>query len=333
MKEIIADLVKIKTILIGTELFTIEFTHGGDLKWIALSNGINGANSSQPCPWCTWDKNDESYEIKERSLDQSKLKLQSPVGDNDGYIDKPLLDFIEFKNTMIDPLHLLLRITDKLFEKLLSHFEKLENKSLDLTKRPFLKRLNDLIETECGITSPFYLSKSQEHVKFRSLNQNERIKILKALEKKNLVKRFPELKDDDKILILNFVINKFYELFTYAKNDYNEIIRIYDRDLFKARLNEWHRIYLKMNDAEKITPYIHSFINHVPDVIEKHKNLNFFSTQALEKLNSVTKTNFFRSTNKKRNSFLKQLLEKANRIEFINLKGTTAELYEKINNL
>ena len=88
-----------------------------------------------------------------------------------------------------------------------------------------------------------------------------------------------------------------------------------------------------MNDAEKITPYIHSFINHVPDVIEKHKNLNFFSTQALEKLNSVTKTNFFRSTNKKRNSFLIQLLEKANRIEFINLKGKTAELYEKINNL
>ena len=41
--------------------------------------------------------------------------------------------------------------------------------------------------------------------------------------------------------------------------------------------------------------------------------------QQLEKLGSITKTNFFRSTNRQTNKFNKQLLEKMNRIELIDL--------------
>ena len=88
---------------------------------------------------------------------------------------------------------------------------------------------------------------------------------------------------------------------------------------------------MKINEGKKLTPYVHSFVFHVPEFIQNYKNLNLFSTQALEKLNNVTKTNFFKNTNK-RNTFLQQLLEKANRVEFITLKGTTAELFEKIKN-
>ena len=48
-----------------------------------------------------------------------------------------------------------------------------------------------------------------------------------------------------------------------------------------------------------------------------------FSTQALEKLNSLTKTQYHLQTNRqlKRSSYLKQLLEKANRMEFDHLNG------------
>ena len=38
-----------------------------------------------------------------------------------------------------------------------------------------------------------------------------------------------------------------------------------------------------------------------------------------------------RQTNKQKSKFIKQLLEKENRMEFYNLKGTTAELLEKLN--
>lgn len=232
---------------------------------------------------------------------------------------------------MINPLHLCLRITDKIFDKLFSFFESFEGNSCDLEKRPLLKRFNEIVEIECSISSPFYLSKNESKVKLRSLNQNERLKILKAFQKKNISERFPELESKKLTIIFNFVICEFYDLFIYAKNDYTELVRIYDPSSFKSRLTEWLKMYLKLNVGEKITPYIHAFVFHVPQFIEEYKNLNFFSTQSLEQLNSVTKTHFFRNTNKKRKLFLQQLMEKANRIEFINLKGTTAEIYEKVN--
>ena len=55
--------------------------------------------------------------------------------------------------------------------------------------------------------------------------------------------------------------------------------------------------------------------------------------QGLEKLNDVTKNNFFRQTNRRKNEYTTTLLEKANRTEFINLKGEVSEIYAKIDAL
>ncbi len=52
---------------------------------------------------------------------------------------------------------------------------------------------------------------------------------------------------------------------------------------------------------------------HVPELYEKYGPLNYFSGQGLEKLNDLTTVQFFRNTNKKE-TFLKQLLEKAFRL-------------------
>jgi hypothetical protein len=72
---------------------------------------------------------------------------------------------------------------------------------------------------------------------------------------------------------------------------------------------------------------------HVPEFIAKFHHLNLYTTQSLEQLNSFTKTHYFRQTNRKLKdlAFLKQLLEKQNRLEFIYLRGTMTELDEKIN--
>lgn len=337
LKEIVANIKINKTIKLDDKLFNLEFTQGGDLKWISLINGVNGANSNHPCPWCPWNKNEsldtaQNWKINDRSHLINSIKLKEI--NNEGYINKPIIDFIEYEKTIIDPLHLFLRITDKLFEKFIGFLESQEGKGCDLRKRPLFKRFGEIFEIECSISNPFYLSKNEQQAEMRSLNQNERIKFFKALTKKNIIDRFPELyrKDEDMLLLFNFVFNEFFSLFIYLKNDYTEIIRVNNTARFKSRLLEWLKMYLKVGGDEIITPYIHSFVFHVPEFLERYKNLNFFSTQALEKLNSVTKTHFFRNTNKKRNMFLQQLLEKANRIEFINLKGTTAELYQKINN-
>ncbi len=178
LQEIINDLEQIKSIDFDGITFDIEWTTGGDFKWLAIVRGINLANSNQPCIWCHWHKRDldtKKWSINERNIQKAKQNLNN----KNGYKNLPLFQFIEFNMNVIDPLHMFLRITDKLFNKLLDFIEKLDNNgSFDLDKRPYLKRLNDFLIDNLKITSPLYFSKNKR-VKFRNLNQNERLKFFK----------------------------------------------------------------------------------------------------------------------------------------------------------
>lgn len=70
-----------------------------------------------------------------------------------------------------------------------------------------------------------------------------------------------------------------------------------------------------------ITPYIHCFVYHIPEFIQLHKDISIFTLQGLEKLNHITSICYHRSNNKKMNEkvFVKQLIEKMSRIEFLRL--------------
>ena len=70
-------------------------------------------------------------------------------------------------------------------------------------------------------------------------------------------------------------------------------------------------------------------VHHIQEFISTYKNLQAYCTQALEKSHNSTKIYMMRQPNKQKSKFIKQLLEKENRMEFYNLKGTTAELLEK----
>ncbi len=345
LQEIINDLEQIKTVTIDGVTFKIEWTLGGDLKWLATIRGINLANSNQPCIWCTWIqksfevKENQIWSINERSVRKAKYNLNSRIKKKDGYKNDPLFQFVEFNMNVIDPLHLFLRITDKLFKNLLVFLEELDNNdSFDFEKRPHLKRLNSFLIDNLKITSPFYFSKNK--IKFRNLNQNERLKFFKKNDNglENLEIIFPEIKplseEDTNVQrrkMSQFIIcfKLFYKLFMYCKNDFSEID--FDKERYDKYSKKWIDSYLEINEKKKITPYIHLFIHHIPEFVQKFKNLNLYSMQALEKLNSVTKTHFFFNTNKKTDTFVKQLLEKANRLEFINLNVSMKELFDKTN--
>ena len=315
-----------QSIEIENQIFKIEWTTGGDLKWLANIHGIKAANSNNPCVWCPWNcqnsNNNQDWSISERTHELARVLSDSK---KDGYKNISLLPFIAFEKTVVDPLHMGLRITDKIFKKLLHHLEFLDNNSsIDLNKRPLFKKLWNFFENECGLTTPFEIDKNTSTFKMRSLNQNERIKILDTLKyDKNLLVLFDEKRDDSKIKILNFILIEFYDLFLFIKQDHTEF---FDEESLKLRLQKWLSFWLKASDKEKLTPYLHIFIHHVPEFIRVFRNLNVFSTQGLEKLNDEIKCNYIRQTNKLRETFVQQLLEKSNRIEFFNLKGTSEEL-------
>ena len=289
-------------------------------------HGINAANSNQPCIWCHWNckssKDNNEFSISERSHELAKVLKTSK---KDGYKNVSLLPFIAFEKTVFDTLHMGLRITDKIFKKLLHHFEYLDNNSsLDLNKRPLFKKLWNFFEDDCGVTTPFENDKGTSSFKLRSLNQKERMKILESSKnRKNLLNLFSELKNDSKLIIFNYILIEFYDIFNFIKQDHTDQ---YDEESLKKRLKNWLSYWLRVSDNEKLTPYLHIFINHVTEFIRVFKNLSMYSTQGLEKLNDEIKCNYIRQTNKKKDKFVKQLLEKCNRIEFYNLKGTLEEI-------
>lgn len=146
--------------------------------------GINDANSKFPCPWCKWDSKkelhvqdiDNNWTISDRSHKEALECLNKK--DSKGYVNEGLFPFIEFDRSVVDVLHLTLRITDKLFAALLLRLEELEeNNSSDLSKRPLTKIFWDFVEIECNVTHPFYKKEKnniESNIKLRKLNQNER---------------------------------------------------------------------------------------------------------------------------------------------------------------
>ena len=189
-------------------------------------NGINAANSHKPCIWCYFNSQerlnlDANWAISDRSHLKSETMLAANSNDKDGYQNIPLMNFIKFQKCIVAPLHLCLRITDKIFAKLISDLDVIDgNTSTDLDKRPNLKKLKNFCEEECGVQTAFYFNVKEQNWTSSSINQEKRLKILSYLsEKKDLLDLFPIYRNDSKLIIFNFILLEFYSLFKFIKLD------------------------------------------------------------------------------------------------------------------
>lgn len=273
---------------------------------------------------------------------QAESALLNDLQDTDkrqGYNNSTLLSFISFENIVVDILHLFLRISDRLLDILFSQLKILQNtyKIYNLIEI-FCK----FLENDCKISNPSYLFTEEkdgvtvESIKLRSLNSNDRFKMFRKLyggevtEEKKVKKKkdnnvtkgvtlsslFPDqVKDDPMILRLDRIFNEFFIIIKMMKN-----YKINEKLLIIEKLKDWIKDYLRIETT--ITPYIHIFVIHLNEFLEKFENINHFSMQGLEKLNYVSKIHYFRQTNKqfrKDNKFTLTLIQKINRLEIIRL--------------
>ena len=97
-----------------------------------------------------------------------------------------------------------------------------------------------------------------------------------------------------------------------------------------ADLKEWLEAYLSIEGAEsrELTPYIHCFVSHLPEFIEKYGDINLYNVQGLEKVNDFATQYYHGSTNKhkKNNAFVLQMINKRNRVEFFQSGGELLDL-------
>ena len=175
--ELIPILKDIKEFQIDDKIFIIEFYLAGDLKFLATSMGINQANSTYACVWCTAHIKDFCFDwsiwdplFGARSNEESRMKRVHKKSLNRlGYISAPIFDFIPFKNVIIDLLHLFLRITDKLTDFILDDIQSLDGyQSLyESLTDPLIQNSKNsyayiqFLSKDCHIRNCFYLKEKK----------------------------------------------------------------------------------------------------------------------------------------------------------------------------
>jgi predicted HicB family RNase H-like nuclease len=351
--EILSKIKDIKSIEIKGKTYEIEFFLGCDYKMLRILYGQKAANSNEGCLWC-------DINLKNEIDTSDTWQITRTLKDKHTHLP-PIIDFIEFKNCVVDLLHLFLRISEHLYNLLYFKLTRLDNNNgSDIDQRPLLKKfLNFLIE-KCKINNAYYSSpkNAEKKIMLRRISGKEWEKIyenifesffveenvinkkgenqLKMIEKKrNFTFLYPDIIDEP----ANFKLEdltwyKFFEIYNEINSYHNKnkkerksVKRL--KDELKNWLEDYLEICEKENGDRKIAPYDHIFTSHVGEMLETYGNLNIFSTQNLEKLNEFCKTYYHSCTNKhsKDKSYLKQLLNKRIRTEFFKLDGDLSEFY------
>ena len=75
-------------------------------------------------------------------------------------------------------------------------------------------------------------------------------------------------------------------------------------------------------------PYMHCTMNRVSEFLKTHGSILQFTQQGIEKYNDILTKDFFRSSSHHQESSLLQILQKQNRIEYLQSMGAARKKQE-----
>jgi hypothetical protein len=212
LKELFEQINCISHIEFKGEKYLIEKKLGGDLKFLANVMGLQNANSNYPCVWCTSHKRDFlASDFNLRTLDKAhKCCKKREIDEKKGYAREPIAIGFSFDKCVVDLLHLFLRITDVLEEKLIVKLRTIDaihirpSESNDIEKQPMIKRYIEYLSNEIGISRVYHIKENS--ISIRSLVGDEKLKLFESID---IEKLFPQevLKES---IHINLVILIFY---------------------------------------------------------------------------------------------------------------------------
>jgi hypothetical protein len=237
-----------------------------------------------------------------------------------------MTDIFDFSQVMIDVLHKELRIADKFLDIIKAKLIETDNNSgPDLMLRPAFSKFLLFLSTVCKIQCPAHISENGEW-NFRSWNKNDRILFLKAIadpatnfEAQNYGFQPVGLeKCYDRVFADFFKLNQIIENVGMYPTDFSQL---------SIKLRQWLKRFQIINLNRPITPYIHMFVYHFPELLAKH-NVSLYTLQGIEKMNDFSSINYHSHTNRKRknNAYITQLINQANRDELHRFNFTSEQL-------
>lgn len=332
MGDIRHDIGTLSQVSVGNECFEIEWFLGGDWKFLACICGLGAAHATHPCIWCKCSLYDHYDPTKSWSfLDESKgartiseiQEMARKKGRAACFNVKhtPLFPSIPLDHVIIDPLHLFLRISDNLINLLILQLRKEDaidkkrafNEGLDRSKYKHVagweKYLNDTLK----IPFNWFICKESKKLKWRDLTGPEKLKLFRNIRIDLIL---PDFCDREKIQQLWSDFLSIAELLSSSNQDN---INVED---FSKKTKLWFNLFLSLYQTKHVTPYTHALLWHVPEFLLLYGTICPFTQQGLEKLNDKTTKDYFRSTNQRGLDALFQLVQKQNRMEYLEDLGS-----------
>jgi hypothetical protein len=90
---------------------------------------------------------------------------------------------------------------------------------------------------------------------------------------------------------------------------------LFSSETIQIETKKWLSLYISIYGHDRITPYIHIFSCHLHEFALVFENINDYNQQGFEKQNDQLTKDFQRSTNKSSETYLKQMIQKRNRVE------------------
>lgn len=275
--------------------WNIELYFSSDWKFLALCLGLNCANSTNFCPWCTVTKHDQGDLSKDWKITKNMDNLKENASCYPGHIKQPLFNMVPIKNWVVDELHVMLRITDRLWALVIQEFKEM-NKWNDYTRKLIIEEMNRI-----GVNFHFYEDRETKTWNHTSLMGPEKLKVLQKLN-------FNRFFRSSRAQQLRNLWNSFLELYELMQDFQTDPIE------FKHKANVWLQLFLTPSSGtpntsnfthglylpKDVTPYMHVLVYHVHEMMDIHRmfGLRSFSCSAVERKNHDHVLLFFRRTMK-----------------------------------
>ena len=293
----------------------VKLYFSSDWKFLAICLGMKAANAQHFCPWC--DCNKDNINTTSKTINKSMDNIKVNYKQINGHIKEPLFYMIPLQNWVVDELHVFLRITDRLWELMVSDLYR-ETTNEEIWKEKILLEMQRL-----KISFQFWNEKSTKKLQYTSLMGPDKQKILKEF---NLTAVF---QSTTRAIQIRALWDQFNELYSLMQN------RQTTGESFHYKAKAWLDAFLApsighpnksnfvrgMYRIQDITPYIHVLVNHVAEFIEIHQEFGLagFSCSPVEKKNHMQICRYFQNTLKNggnknsRKSAIIEILEHENR--------------------
>ena len=327
LADIRKDVESLKHVSVGTDCFEIEWFLGGDWKFLACICGLGAATAIHPCIWCKcplydkydgrneWSLYDKSKGARSIQEIQQQLNIRSRSGERYNVKHSPLFPSIPLDHVVIDSLHLFLRISDTLINLLILELQRQDavdkkkkfNDGFERSKYKHMAGWETYLNDTLKIPFNWFVCKDSKKLKWRDLTGPEKQKLFRNI---NISQVLP---NHQKCGQISQLWKQFLTIIDMLSSHNPQLSKEQIQDASKSFLEQ----FLKLYHTKHVTPYIHALVWHVPEFIQLYGNISPFTQQGLEKLNDKTTKNFFRSTNQRGLDSLKQIVNKSNRMEYL----------------